>query len=116
VSETHAPRRRRLVGAAGVASLIGAIAMLGLVVSAGVGRSARTNAEAPPVAAPLLPAVPPAPSLATDATASEAPGAPPTDGSSKRTLAPPRLHPRSGCATPYTIDGRGLRHYKPECI
>ena len=119
VSEMHAPRRRRLVSAVSVAALIGAVAVLGLAlaVNAGVRRSPERAASAEsqplPISAPIPPAPSPAPALATG-DAPEA-NSPPAGTPSKKTLAP-HLHPRTGCSPAYTIDPRGLRHYKPECI
>jgi eukaryotic-like serine/threonine-protein kinase len=124
VSEMHAPRQRRLVGAVSVASLIGAVTVLGLALAVRAGvrhspeRSSSVESRTPPFAAPTLPTPSSVPALPADSTApGEAREAhpPPTDASSKKTLAP-HLHPRTGCSPAYTIDARGLRHYKPECI
>ena len=118
VADVGGPRRKRIVRAA---SLAGAatLAGIGLWVAATVRGapppSASTaapplppaSASAPPPPAPLEEAVAPAPS-------SEA-RAPSPEGAPKRAPAPP-AHKRSACITPYTIDARGVRHYKPECI
>ena len=29
---------------------------------------------------------------------------------------PPAVRKRTGCSPPYTVDARGVRHYKPECL
>jgi len=33
-----------------------------------------------------------------------------------RRAPPPAVRKRTGCSPPYTVDARGVRHYKPECL
>jgi serine/threonine protein kinase len=124
VSEKHPPLRRRLVSAVSLASLIGVVVGIGLAlgVTIGVGRSPAHSSRPPTETAAgetaSLPSSSSAAALATDAGAlGEGLGvrSTPADPSAKRVA--PRLHPRTtGCSPAYTIDARGLRHYKPECL
>ena len=119
VSELHAPRRSRLVS---VASVIGAGAALVLLLlaRAGLHGSPEPSAIAVPGAATAdessatpPPLAPPLPSDSVPLASGEA--RPPTDAPPKRAPILP-VHRRSGCTPPYTIDARGVRHYKPECL
>jgi serine/threonine-protein kinase len=124
VSEKYAPRRRRLVSAVSLSSLIGVAVGLGLALATTLRGGPRpehpasAGSETPPVAASTVPGPSPAPAPPAD---SAAPGEAaeahphPADPSAKKTVAP-HSHPRTGCSPPYTIDARGLRHYKPECL
>ena len=128
VSDRHAPRRRsRLAGAAwmaGVALVLGLVFEVGGAVrrvpvpaaaagglaepSASVDEPAVSAYQQPlPLAAAPVDAVAPADSVETH---------PPPPAFPKRTIVPPPAPKRAGCSPAYTIDGRGVRHYKPECI
>jgi hypothetical protein len=125
VSDMHVSRRPR-TRVVSLVSLAGAGAVLGLVllVRAGVHGSAEPPAtavpamasavesEPPPGSAPAPP--PPSASVAAD-DLTEA--RPPVDAPARRSapaIAPVRR--RATCAPPYTIDARGVRHYKPEYL
>jgi len=126
VTDLRTPRRTRLVS---VISVLGAAGLLGLVVmvragsqkdttttpgagSAGAPAVADSSGGSPPPPPLLLPVVP-ADSVAQDAPV--APRAAPADATVRRSPPPPaRKH--ADCTPAYTIDARGVRHYKPECI
>jgi serine/threonine-protein kinase len=125
VSEASGPGRRRRANVVRAAWVAGAAAVLGLTLLARAGAehapapSASAETSPPQAASPPAPAAP-APVAAASATDSVAPADPPRaqtppDVPHRRAVAAP-TRPRSGCATPYTIDARGVRHYKPECI
>ena len=123
VSEKYAPERRRLVSAVSFASFGGLVVGLGVavIVMLRIGHSPERAPSAPPetpsVAATAVPPPSAIVALATDSGAGEAVDTrtPPVDAPTRKT-SPPRPHPRAGCSPPYTIDARGLRHYKPECL
>jgi serine/threonine-protein kinase len=105
-----------------VASVIGAGAALVLLLlaRAGLHGSPEPSAIAVPGAATAdessatpPPLAPPLPSDSVPLASGEA--RPPTDAPPKRAPILP-VHRRSGCTPPYTIDARGVRHYKPECL
>jgi len=119
VSELHMPRRRsRLVS---VASVIGAGAVLGLLLLARAGLhgspdpSASAAPGSPPVYESAAVAASSAPPLPSDSAG--LPGEPrlPTDVPIRKATSV-QVHRRSVCSPPYTIDPRGVRHYKPECL
>ncbi len=125
VSEASGPRRRRanVVRAAWLVG-VGSASVLALALFAHA-RAGTEHALAPSApaasteASPQAPS-PPAPASVAAAPDSVAPADPPKGQPSpevphRKVIAPP-AHPHSGCATPYTIDARGVRHYKPECI
>jgi hypothetical protein len=120
VTDLHAPRRTRLVGMASVFAVGAALALVVIVRASTHGSSETPAAAASPsppgtgVLSPPASVTPPAPA---DSVASEpsAEARPPTDVPVRRVAAPP-LRKRPDCSTPYTIDARGLRHYKPECF
>ena len=121
VSDIHVPRRRRLIGAVSIA---GAAALLGVV------WMVRSCARGPSEVATSAPQTPPSVAAATPApSAANADSASPADSIETRPApaettarrAPPPAAPaaprkRPDCTTPYTIDNRGVRHYKPECL
>ncbi len=128
VTDLRTPRRTRLVS---LISVLGATGLLGLVLMVRAGShpdaatakgagvaSAPTGAGADssganPAPPPLLMPVVPADSVAQDAPA--APHTSPADATIRRSPPPPaRKH--ADCTPAYTIDARGVRHYKPECI
>jgi serine/threonine-protein kinase len=122
VSDLSVPRRRtRLVSAA---TVIGAGALLGIVlmVRASTHGSPDQAASAALASAaaidsattPPLPA-PPSDSVAPD----QAPEERPTSETFIRRAPPPAspaVRKRAVCSPAYTIDARGVRHYKPECL
>jgi len=119
VSELHVPRRKRM-RVVSVASLLGAVAVAGLVlvVRAGVhGASEPATSTAPAVPPAVGSETAPAPPVPSGSVAPDDPAEarPPADAPIRR-IAPPPVRRRSGCSPPYTIDARGVRHYKPECI
>jgi serine/threonine-protein kinase len=120
VSELHAPRRGRLVSMAsvvGVATVLG----IGLVIRAGLhGGSSEESASAALVSPSAIESAATVPSSAPPPASDSVPvesgeARPPTEAPIKRAPASP-VHKRSVCSPPYTIDARGVRHYKPECI
>jgi serine/threonine-protein kinase len=121
VTDMHVPRRRRrLLSVASVAGLAAAAAVAWIVrasfpsaAQAPASAAAPSSATAASVAEPLpeVPSAEPAPSAEPLASAAGALIAP------HRTVTPaPRHHAAASCAPPYTIDARGVRHYKPECL
>jgi serine/threonine-protein kinase len=122
VSEASSPRRRR-ANVVRAAWLVGGASVLALALLARA-RGAEhvpappASAETPPQAAsPSAPAAPPSASVAPDSVApADPPKAQPSPEVPHRRVVAPLARPRSGCATPYTIDARGVRHYKPECL
>jgi serine/threonine-protein kinase len=120
VSELHAPRRRgRLVNVASVAG-VAAVLGLGLVIRGVLHGSSGEPASAALVSSPALESAPTASSSAPPPPSDSVPGGPgdvhaPTDMPTKR-APPPPVRKRSVCSPPYTIDVRGVRHYKPECL
>jgi serine/threonine-protein kinase len=124
VSETSGPLRKRRAGAVRAAWVLGVAAAVGLafmIRGGGHAPEPAAAADAPPVPsaspAPPPPDTPAAPVIASAAQAPTDPPAarPPAPEASHKRGSPP-ARPHSACATPYTIDARGLRHYKPECL
>jgi len=122
VSEASGPRRRR-ANVVRAAWLAGGASMLALALFARV-HVGTEHAPAPSASAEMPP--PPqaaSPSAAASVAAAPEPvppadpprAQPPPDVPRRKAVAP-LARPRPGCATPYTIDARGVRHYKPECI
>jgi len=123
VSDTYAPRKRSILGAVGVAAFAGVVVGLGLALTFAVrggpphAGPAGAQSDVPPVTESMLPAsaatqAPPDTRAPVDAVEA---GPPAATAPVKKAIAPrPRL--RAGCTPPYTVDARGLRHYKPECI
>jgi serine/threonine-protein kinase len=127
VSEMRAPRRKRRASVVRATSLIGVAAVIGvvLVIRATSGHTpdpsesaaATPHSAQPEPAAPSPSSAPAAPALASATPALSEPAvAHPSSPDVSRKRVAPAAHPRSVCATPYTLDARGLRHYKPECI
>jgi hypothetical protein len=124
VSEVTAPRRRRRVGVLGAATLVGVAGLLsiGLMVRASTDRTQPTPAASPTPVAEVAPSAiastthestppvlePVAPAVPVDAHPAS------VDAPRKRGVPSSRAH--ATCSPPYTIDARGLRHYKPECL
>jgi serine/threonine-protein kinase len=132
--ERTAPRKRRAawVGAAAAGCLL---AITGAVVLVSRGRDGTASARAatsagepePAPAASIatvnvadLPVAPPAESASSAVTAAApvrsdpatpSPAARPTAHPVQRAVASP-----SGCNPPYTVDARGVRHLKPQCL
>ena len=122
VSDLSVPRRRtRLVSAA---SVVGAGALVGIVLMVRAGTrgspdlaasaalasaAAVDSATTPPWSAPPLDSVVP------DPTPEDRPT---SETSIRRAPAPasPPVRKRAVCSPAYTIDARGVRHYKPECL
>jgi serine/threonine-protein kinase len=130
VTDLRSPRRTRLVGAI---SVLGAAGLLGLVlmVRGGSQKDAAAAASAAPasppaiadsasVTAPPLLGPLPVPVVPADSVAQDTPVAPrtaPADATvPMRRPPPPPARKRADCTPAYTIDARGVRHYKPECI
>jgi hypothetical protein len=124
VSDVRAPRRRRLVGGA---SLVGGGAVLAvvLIVRACTHDAPAQSASASPqpdlaAASAGPPPLPPTPAPAADSSApnDSAESRPPSPETTPRRVSAPQTAPRkrADCVTPYTIDSRGVRHYKPECL
>jgi serine/threonine-protein kinase len=126
VSERYGAPRKRLMSAASVASVGGLVALLGvaLVVMVRLGRSperpASTLSEPPAAIASgdrFSPSPASGPAVAGDAAAGEpAEVRPPSIDTPNKKPGASHGRPRAGCSPAYTIDGRGLRHYKPECL
>jgi eukaryotic-like serine/threonine-protein kinase len=125
VSEMHVPGRRRRAGVIGAASLIGVAAVFGVALMARSGARhapetpASAGQPAPSAAEPAQPPPSPASSAASEPSSpyAESLGAhpAPADEPRRKPAASP-ARSRAGCSPPYTIDARGLRHYKPECL
>ena len=117
VSDKRAPERRRRVGALS-ASLIVLVLGLGvaLAIALRVRRTPAPSASAPAIATPTLPQVQAL--EASDAAPNEPPSAahPRAEDAPRKAPASARPHPRAHCAPPYTVDARGVHHYKPECL
>jgi serine/threonine-protein kinase len=126
VSEKRAPSRHGIGRATRVASLA-LLAGLGLALFAALrfgapaGAAAATQADAPPIAAstaaaasitPLVTAVTTGAAPSIDAVV---PRSSPVDPPAKKP-APTRPRARPGCSPAYTVDARGVRHYKAECL
>jgi serine/threonine-protein kinase len=126
-------RRRVIAAAAGVAAL-GLIGFLALRTSdppapggnADAPSGARAEPSPPPVVAATASPAPTASGTATSA-ASAAPSAsatprrptapsPPAQPAAPARAAAPPARPAANCTPPYTIDGAGFRHMKPECL
>ncbi|HEY1695651.1 MAG TPA: serine/threonine-protein kinase [Polyangiaceae bacterium] len=146
VTDLHLPRRRpRLLRPASIASMAGlaAVATVAWLVrasfpaspqspaastaSAAAAAAPASTADTDPASASPPPDAPAANSIASTATvpASPAVTADPTEPrpaavpppAPRRTFTPaPRHHASASCSPPYTIDARGVRHYKPECL
>jgi serine/threonine-protein kinase len=119
VSDMHVPRRTR-TRLVSIVSLMGTGAVVGLLllVRAGVHGSPDASTSASAVLAPAVGSeTVPVPPVASGSVATDDPteARPPAEVPTRR-LAPPPVRRRSGCSPPYTIDARGLRHYKPECL
>jgi serine/threonine-protein kinase len=127
VSEVRVPRRSRLVGAlsaVGVATAIGALLLVRAGPSAKPGAAAVVpqpsastagSEDAPPASSAAVP--PPAPSDSPAAeVGSEAKPAPVDPPRRGPVFFPAPARKRAACSPPYTLDARGVRHYKPECL
>jgi serine/threonine-protein kinase len=129
VTDLRTPRRTRLVS---VISVLGAAGLLGLVLmvrgashrdamatasAASPSAPAATDPASPssPSPPPLLPAAPVNPVAPDPAVA---PRTSQAETSPRRNASPPPApaRKRADCSPAYTIDARGVRHYKPECI
>jgi len=124
LSLLQAPRRKRRVSTWGIASMIGLGAALGigLVIRAGTDRSPEpsTNAALPaplPSTTDAAPSPsPPAPSALPESATPAAVDARPSPVEAPHRRSAPAARPHADCSPAYTIDARGLHHYKPECL
>ena len=127
VSEVTAPRRKRRVGVLGAAVSFIAVAAavsVGFMVRAGTDRASdRATGTALPTSLPEVASAvssysPPAPLSESVAPAVPVETRPASvDAAPRRKIAaPPSRSHAAACSPPYTIDARGLRHYKPECL
>jgi hypothetical protein len=121
VSDMHVPRRMRvrLVSLAAVVGTGAAVALL-LLVRPGA-QPAETSTSTAPAASPAVGSeevpLPPAPATSSSSVAPDEPAAArPSADVPIRKIAPAPVRRRPVCSPPYTIDARGVRHYKPECI
>ncbi len=120
VSDAHAPLRRRRLSAVRVASVVAALTLLVssfLVRSRPADSSELVPSVAPAVAPPPPSAAPVAPEIgAARAPVDVVPARVPSPEPPRKKSAAQPARSRALCAPPYTVDGRGLRHYKPECL
>jgi hypothetical protein len=121
VADVRAPRRRRLVGAAsllGVGAVLGVVLIVRACVHGLPEQSASASAQPGAPTACAMPAPLPPPTADSAVPTDSAETHPPSlEMTSRRAPTPqPAPRKRSDCLTPYTIDGRGVRHYKPECL
>jgi hypothetical protein len=124
------PRPRRRVGVLAVAATT--VALLGagaIAMATRPSRSASTAATVPsaapsaavagsaplPYAAPDAPALPPA-SVAKDPAGPPTASAPSGPAAPARRTAPPARRARPSCDPPYSVDDRGVRHLRRECL
>jgi eukaryotic-like serine/threonine-protein kinase len=116
-------RRSRVASLAWALAGGAALGLVWMIRSAGHGSSQETAVGA------ATPSVAPAATVESSPmpAASQATETPAPDDSSEarplqqnevpvRRAPPPSVRKRTGCSPPYTVDARGVRHYKPECL
>jgi len=120
VTELKAPRRTRVVS---IVSALGAMALLGTVLMVRAGsRPVQPTTEAPApgsvgVVDPAPPSAAPSSSVAADEPAPPHATPAPVDATPRPRGSPAAARkPHVDCTPPYTIDARGVRHYKSECL
>jgi serine/threonine-protein kinase len=115
--------RRAIVVVAG-AAVVGAVAVLALRGSgpaAGVDAHPATSAEPSAQAAASTPTAPPIASVTAQPAASASAPRSSAGGPTRASPAAPNLprreaRPAVNCTPPFTVDGSGFRHVKPECL
>jgi hypothetical protein len=116
-------RRSRVTSVAWVVAGGAALGLVWMIRTVGQGSSqqAAAGAALTPAATATAVVPPPAPvaSQVTESPASDdsAEARPlPQNEVPVRRGPPPAVRKRTGCSPPYTVDARGVRHYKPECL
>lgn len=124
--KTGVSRGAFVLAVGGMFALIVALGV-GLVLTRGaaVGRDANAKPPAAPTTEPAVgPAVPVSPLVTSTATApsaapSTAPSSAPVAASAPTVKKPPTfggVRPKPKCDIPFTIDAKGQKHFKPECV
>jgi hypothetical protein len=117
-------RRSRMASVAWVAGIGAALGLVVMIRAASHGSSqeaaagaalssAATTAAAESAA---MAATPTPPQAAEVPTPDESAEARPQSEAPVRRAPPPAVRKRTGCSPPYTVDARGVRHYKTECL
>ncbi|HEX8792768.1 MAG TPA: protein kinase [Polyangiaceae bacterium] len=112
-------RRSRVASIAWVVAGGAALGLVLMIRAVGHGSSPDAAAAAA-LSAPIVEPTPPpsASAMAESPAPQESVEArpPPLNEVPVRRAPPPAVHKRTGCSPPYTVDARGVRHYKPECL